>query len=108
MLTRNGISYNLEKSPYNITKNYDKNEVVFKFSSQLYIDKFNSRVEENRKSINESISKRFKIDFSNDLLCDLKLYSEIEKRGFFIFINGSECKCLSNIKLDGQNKIILI
>lgn len=105
MLSRRGIAYNLEQSPYKIDKVYGDNKITFKFSSQLYINKFNERCENNRKSINESISKMFKIDFSNDILCDLKLYSDIEKRGFYVFIDGRGCNCLSNIKLDGLSKI---
>lgn len=106
MLTRNGISYNLEQSPYKVVKTYNNTEIIYKFSSQLYVDKFTTRIDDNRKKVNDFISKKYKVDFSNDILSDLKLYSETEKRGFFIFINGGGCKCLSNIKLDGLNKIM--
>ena len=107
MLTRNGISYNLEQSPYKVVKTYSNTEIVYKFSSQLYVNKFTTRIDNNRKKVNDFISKKYKIDFSNDILSDLNLYSETEKRGFFIYIDGSGCKCLSNIKLDGQNKITM-
>lgn len=107
MLTRNGISYNLEQSPYNVVKTYNNTVITYKFSSQLYVDKFTARIDDNRKKINNYISKKYKIDFSNDILSDLNLYSETEKRGFFIYIDGGGCKCLSNIKLDGLNKITM-
>lgn len=106
MLTRNGITYNLKLSPYEHIIKYSNGEnIKFKFSSLLYKDKFTSRLEGNRETINGSLSKRFGIDLSNNVLCDLKLYSSIEKRGFLIETKEGYYECLNIIKLDGQNKI---
>ena len=106
MLSRNGISYNLKLSPYEYILKYSNNEFIkFKFSSLLYKEKFIDRYEGNRETINRSLSKRFGIDLSNNVLCDLKLYSSIEKRGFLIETKEGYYECLNIIKLDGQNKI---
>ena len=106
MLTRNGIAYNLSLSPYKLNIEYGKNDyITFKFSSDLYKDKFLNKLQENRVSINESLSKRFGFNILNEKLCDLKLYSSIEKRGFYIETKEGIYECLNTIKLDGQNKI---
>ena len=100
-LTRDGITYNLEESPYTYTMEYGYERLMFHFSSELYLGKFIERYIKNREEVNSSLTKRFKIEIHNDMLADLKLYSSIEKRGFYIAtINGS-VTCLSNIRLDG-------
>ena len=107
MLTRNGIAYNLKLSPYEFLVNYSNGESIkYKFSSLLYKDNFTKKIDNNRETINGSLSKRFGIDISNDILCDLKLYSSIEKRGFLIETEEGSYQCLNTIKLDGQNKIL--
>lgn len=106
MLTRNGIAYNLKLSPYEHVVQYSNGESIkYKFSSLLYKEKFIEKIDGNREKINESLSKRFGIGMSNEVLCDLKLYSSIEKRGFLIENKEGYYKCLNTIKLDGQNMI---
>ena len=106
MLTRNGITYNLKLSPYEHIIKYSNGETIkYKFSSVLYREKFITRLNENRETINNSLSKRFGIELNNDVLCDLKLYSCIEKRGFLVETKEGNYECLNIIKLDGQNKI---
>lgn len=106
MLTRNGITYNLKLSPYEHIIKYSNGETIkYKFSSVLYREKFITRLNENRETINNSLSKRFGIELNNNVLCDLKLYSCIEKRGFLVETKEGNYECLNIIKLDGQNKI---
>ena len=106
MLTRNGITYNLKLSPYEHILKYSNGEIIkYKFSSLLYREKFITRLEGNRETINNSLSKRFGIELNNNVLCDLKLYSSIEKRGFLVETKEGYYECLNIIKLDGQNKI---
>ena len=107
-LTRNGICYDLEVSPFTIERYYNDHSIVvqYVFSSELYTNKFTEKQNKNRDSINQSLSKRFGLNIQNDLLADINLYSKIEKRGFLIFINGAKVKCLKSITLDGKNPII--
>lgn len=100
-LTRNGITYDISKSPYTLCIKYDVSDLIYHFSSQLYLDKFKSKLEENRKNINDSLTKRFNFEITNNMLADLRLYTMIEKRGFFIVSGKEKFDCLSNIKLDG-------
>ena len=101
-LTRDGICYNFLKTPYEVKVPYYNNkELIYKFSSKNNVRRFKEKLEENRKKINDSISKRFKFDIQNDLICDIKLYSMIETRGFLITGNGVFLECLENIQLTG-------
>lgn len=103
-LTRGGVAYDLSVSPYTqkVVYNIETNEeITYHFSSQYYKDNFNERLYENRDSINGSLTKRFGINIKNDKLCDIKLYTKIEKRGFLLKNNREEFTCLNTIKLDG-------
>lgn len=103
-LTRGGVVYDFKVSPFKLVVNYDIDDsILYTFSSQFNIDRFNERRDENRKTINNSLSKRFNITFKNDKLCDIKLYSTIEKRGFLIEDRKERYECLNNIILDGMN-----
>ena len=104
--TKRGIFLNLKKSPYTTTIYYDDIEIKYYFSSSLYNSKFEIERDLNREWINNSLSKRFKLDFESNLLCDINLYSKVEKRGFYIVVNGQEILCLNSIRLDG-NKVIM-
>lgn len=85
-LTRWGVAHNLRVSPYKKIIDYGENVGVltFYFSSQLILDIFEKKLKQNRETINKSLSKRFGFEIVNDILCDIKLYSVTEKRGFLI------------------------
>lgn len=102
MLTRSKVAYNLGISPHKHTINYGDDEVTYVFSSDLYRRKFVERLNENRETINTSLTGRFGYKCSIDSLCDLKLYSSIEKRGFLVIVNNEEIICQENITLGGQ------
>lgn len=106
MLTRHGVCYNLRISPYRVEIKYNNDSVVYNFSTTSNVERFKNKLQVNRDKINESLSNRFNIEFENNKLCDLKLYSMIEKRGFYIECGERKFECLSSIKLNGQNKIL--
>lgn len=106
-LTRNGIAYDFRISPYTLKVEYMDGDVIeYIFSSLLYKEKFEEKLESNRDKINESTSNRFGFSIKNDKLCDLKLYTTIEKRGFLIKLNEVGIEWLSNIQLNG-NKLTI-
>lgn len=104
-LSRGGICYNLEVTPFFIKNKYEEYKVLFHFSSDFYKNKFESQVNEHREKINKSLSKRFGLSYINPILADIVLYSKIETRGFYLLINDEEFKCLNSIKLSGVNQI---
>lgn len=106
ILTRGGVAYDFTVSPFRKIVRYGElHELTFVFSSEKNVERFNSRLEENRKKISESLSKRFGFTIINNKLADIKLYSMIENRGFLIK-GKDDYKCLNIIELDGQNLTI--
>lgn len=104
-LSRGGICYNLEVTPFTVVKKYEDRKVIFSFSSEFYKNKFEMQLKDHREKINQSLSKRFGLMYFNSLLADIVLYSKVESRGFYLLIDNEEYKCLSNIKLTGVNQI---
>lgn len=100
-LTRNGIAHNLKLSPYEHTIKYENETLTYIFSSELYKNKFIEKIESYREKINCSLTKRFGFEIVNDLLCDIKLYSVTETRGFLIR-GKEEYECLNIIRLNGE------
>lgn len=101
-LTRRGVAYDLNVSPHRLEVPYNGEMIVYVFSSELYKRKFYDQFLDNREQIGASLSKRFGFDIQYDLLCDLKLYTTIEKRGFLILKDGVKFVCRENIILDGH------
>ena len=102
-MSRNNIAYDFRVSPHRLAVPYQDQTLCYVFSSELYKKKFYDRHLENRENINESLTKRFGFRVDMELLCDLKLYSSIEKRGFLIIEErtGNEFIWLDNLTLDG-------
>lgn len=103
-ITRSGVAHDLNISPYKLYICYGNSDerLGYVFSSQLYMDIFKKKLEENRENISKSLSKRFGFTIKNDKLCDLKLYSATEKRGFLILGVEEEYRCLNNLELNGE------
>ena len=104
-LTRYGVAYDFDVSPYRYNVDYSSGSITFVFSSQFYLKNFITKMKSNREKINQSLSKRFGFSIENDILCDIKLYTSIEKRGFLIYLNGERFECLDSLVLDGGNLI---
>lgn len=102
-ITRGGVAYNLELSPYRYNVNYGDISITYVFSSEFYRNNFLKKLKCNRVQISESLSKRFGVCVQFDTLADLKLYTHIEKRGFLIYQNGERFECLSSLRLDGES-----
>lgn len=100
-LTRDGIAYDLNISPYRLEVPYEGCSLTYVFSSELYKGKFYDRFLENREKIGNSLSNRFGFQIENDMLCDIALYGNIEKRGFMILKGEDKIVCQESIILDG-------
>lgn len=86
--TPRGIYHDLRESEYTISNG----EIVFSFSSRMYLNKFLESYEANRERWRKRLknSKKEALPISLDLLADVLLYEEIEKRGFRAVIRGVE------------------
>lgn len=80
MKTRGGVFYDLQES--NIE--YKIDNYVFKFSSELYKNKFISGYQEFVKEENSKINSRYNLmgDFREYLT--IIFYKKVEKRGFYV------------------------
>ena len=101
-LTRHNIAYDLTISPHKMDVVYPEGVITFVFSSDLYRQKFADKLEENRANINASLSNRFNFKIENNVLCDIKLYTVIEKRGFLLHKDGRRLQCQNEIILTGS------
>lgn len=100
-MTRRGIFYKLEESPY--TLNYEG--YIFYFSSTLYHHNFRKRIDKYIKEVNEKVSKRWKFPVDFRVLAGLYCYINIETRGFLIYDPIMEVyfTCPEQIRLDGES-----
>ena len=99
-LTRGKIEYNFKISPFRILTDY---YATFVFSSESHKIKFIERQKKQREKISESLSNRFNFVVECNIIADILLYREIEKRGFLIITDeGIEIECQNSIKLGGQ------
>lgn len=97
MISRNGVVYDLNISPYRHTVN----GLTFVFSSKLHLDKFIKKLKENRDIINYSLSKRFNMTVDVSQLADVVMYRKIETRGFLIVTAEGKELCQNNITFGG-------
>ena len=97
MISKNGVCYDLSVSQYRKSIN----GLTFVFSSQLHLDKFKKKLNENRDIINYSLSKRFNINVDVSELADVVLYRKIETRGFLIVTSEGTELCQKSLKFVG-------
>lgn len=83
--TKRGIYHNLYESKY-VASNSD---VTFYFSSRLYLNKFIERYSGERIKFKNKI-KPINTNLNMDILSDINLYKEIEKRGFRVTLFGTD------------------
>jgi len=101
-LTRHGICYNLDSSPYIFEKEYNCCKVQYNFSSENYVSKFNDYMNDTlevdkRVLKNES---KYGLKFDIPLIEDIKKYKQIEKRGFYIVIEGKGYRSINEVKVE--------
>lgn len=84
-LTRNGVCYDLEASPYT----FGWRDYRFHFSSEPHRRRFMERVRERELWLNDSMTRRFKYRADFSLLAVFQLYSQVETRGFYVRDLGS-------------------
>jgi hypothetical protein len=89
--TKSGIYHNLKESPYTVSNS----EIVFFFSSEIYLNKFLCSYGPNRIKFLSKIDKATCNNVLNmDVLADINLYKQIEKRGFRAWLKGVDINWL--------------
>lgn len=88
--TKKGIYHNLKESNYTISNN----EIVFFFSSPVYLQKFLDGYMQHRKIFVNHLSKVSPENPLNmETLADIEFYKTIEKRGFRTWLRGVDISC---------------
>lgn len=81
-MTKNGVEYNLPKSPYI----YTYGETCFYFSSKYYLDKFSKNINKIGADLQTKFYKAFGYFPDYEILL-YGVYLKTEKRGFYITRN---------------------
>lgn len=88
--TKRGIYHNLKESKYTVSNS----EIVFFFSSKLYMTKFLEGYKEHREKFLERMDKLTgDIPLNMNTLADITFYIDIEKRGFHAWLKGVSIDC---------------
>ena len=88
-ITAHGVCYDLEETPYR----YEWRGITYCFSSIPHLNKFKREVRKRELWLNDSLSRRFGVTVSLELVADIQLYRQVETRGFYILTNdGAEYK----------------
>lgn len=86
-VTLRGIFHNLKESTYTVSNS----EIVFFFSSEVYLTKFMEGYQENRKKFLDKIEKNVvDVSLNMNTLADISFYKSLEKRGFRAWLKGAE------------------
>lgn len=89
VMTKRGIYHNLNESEYAISNS----EVALFFSSRFYLNKFLDEYKNYRNEFKIRLQRSMNIDKMNvDLMADIHLYRQIEKRGFRAVLNQDVAK----------------
>ena len=88
--TKRGIYHNLKESKYTVSNG----EIVFFFSSKVYMEKYLREYKENRRVFRNKLLRQGKeLPINLDIIADLTLYDTIEKRGFRACVGGVDTSC---------------
>lgn len=98
MKTERGIYLNIQDSDYVFTVG----RLQFYFSSQFYRGNFITQYLEEVRRFNKALNNIYKDKFLLDgtYLALIRLYTLIEKRGFYIKLDGRDITCLEDLHLD--------
>lgn len=82
-MTKDGIEYNFNITPWTVEKKYNGCILTYKFSSELYKNKFILNTKDNFKKVDKKL-KTIGVNYEIGILEDIKEYVKVEKRGFQI------------------------
>lgn len=102
-LTRNGVCYQLDESPYI----FEWRGICWHFSSEPHRAKFIRNVRDREMWLDDSLSRRFKCTVHLPIVADVQLYSQIEKRGFYVCTNdGAEYRSAASVYVAADMRVI--
>lgn len=98
-VTKYGVCYDIENSPYE----YAWNGILYKFSSEPHRQKFIKELWKRIDWLDDSLSRRFRIQVYCEELAVIQLYIQVETRGFCIVYDGNKViKCPEQLVFHGH------
>lgn len=101
-MTRNGVEYNLEISPYT----FEIHGLKFYFSSKPHLTKFCDYMPNYVLEMIKKFSERYGFSCYFETMFMLMAYARIETRGFCVEYEGRKFKCQEQVSLGGEIKIL--
>ena len=101
-MTRNGVEYRLEKSPYV----HEINGIKLYFSSRPHLNKFIKIMPDYVLDMMNKFKERYGFSCYFETLFVLIAYARIETRGFYIEYEGRCFNCREQLTLGGETKIL--
>lgn len=98
MASRNGVFYDLSKSPLRATHC----GITFAFSSELHRQRFERLAVQRMEWLTDSMSRRIGVYMDMSLPALVQLYRQTETRGFFIELDGVSFTCLDELAYVGR------
>lgn len=91
----------LETSDFKINLNYDNTNILYVFSSKLYLNKFRSYLlnDEEKNIFDKKIYKILGFNSNFKIFYDLNKYREIEKKGYLIYFNDKKIVRSEDLKV---------
>lgn len=91
MRTRGGIYYDLQESEFK----YKIGDYEFNFSSELYMHKFMTGLNDFVKDENNKINSKYKLEGDFKEYLTIIYYKKVERRGFYVTFKGKALNPLS-------------
>lgn len=98
MASRNGVFYDLSKSPLRATYC----GITFTFSSELHRQRFERLAAQRIEWMDDSMSRRIGIRMDMAFPALIQLYRQTETRGVLIEIDGVSYTCLAELAFAGR------
>lgn len=98
MASRNGVYYDLSKSPLCATHL----GITFAFSSELHRQRFERLAVQRMEWLTDSMSRRIGVRMEMHEPALIQLYRQTETRGFLIEIDGETFTCLDELVFSGH------
>lgn len=110
MPSRNGVYYNLEESPWRVSRH----GMILYFSTETHYNRFLREIDKRERQMTSTMSNRIGCFVNMEVPACIQLYRQVEQRGFLIYFDrtilltngvqvesGVYATCLEHLELDG-------
>lgn len=95
--TRGGVYYSLKDSVYT----HAVGDLLLYFSSKYHLEKFQDNFEYHKEEVGRAILRKWGAIVDVRYIAAISLYLSVETRGFYVRVDGRECRCPDEVTLSG-------